>query len=175
MRRGCGWARHACSRADSRRDFVYILLVCCSRINTSPILATLALPSNVRRSAGERRQNRPQSRKTQRAELTCTFGHHKPARRSSGLSDSVGSPKAAHGLKLLGWPGSHSVTSSVGANVFAIGGWTLCSIKQVGDASHLCHLMRCNVFLNRSLNHPSKSLVRAAEEWPEQLVSRPPA
>ncbi len=39
------------------------ILVCCSRINISPILATLPVSSNVRRGAGERTQHCPQSRR----------------------------------------------------------------------------------------------------------------
>lgn len=56
------------------------------------ILATLPASSNVRRSAGEYPKNRPQPRRTRRTEPSRTFGHHQPARRSSGTGDSVGGP-----------------------------------------------------------------------------------
>ena len=75
------------------KDMITRYLVCCSRINISSILATLPASSNVRRSAGEYAQNRPQPRRTRRAEPARTFSHHQPARRSSGTGDSVGSPR----------------------------------------------------------------------------------
>lgn len=65
-------------------------LVCRSRINLSPILATLAVSSNVRRSADEHCQNRPYPRRTCRVEPARTFGHHQPTRWSSGTRYPVG-------------------------------------------------------------------------------------
>lgn len=54
-------------------------LVCCFRINHSQILTTLAVSSNVRRSADEHRQDRPHTRRTCRTEPACALGHYQPA------------------------------------------------------------------------------------------------